>query len=169
MANPALINKSFYFGRSTLEGLNMLLTCKIFPGRPVVGAWVSYALGTDNQNLPAYVVLRDPEGYPTGGKQLWANGYLPALYQGVEFSTKGAPVHHLNPERPYPPGVVRQNLEYLKKLNSSHLRSNPGETELEARIENYELSARMQLAAAEVLDLSKESAATKTLYGLDNP
>ena len=77
-----------------LEGLNMLLTCKIFPGRPVMGAWITYALGTENQSLPAYVVLRDPEGYTIGGKQLWANGYLPALYQGVEFSTKGAPVHH---------------------------------------------------------------------------
>ena len=65
-----------------LEGLNMLLTCKIFPGRPVMGAWISYALGTENQNLPAYVVLRDPEGYTIGGKQLWANGYLPALVSG---------------------------------------------------------------------------------------
>ena len=152
-----------------LEGLNLLLTCKIFPGRPVIGAWISYALGTENQNLPAYVVLRDPEGYPTGGKQLWANGYLPALYQGVEFSTKGAPVHHLNPESPLPPGVARQNLDYLAKLNAAHLRNHPGETELEARIENFELSARMQLAAADVLDLSKESAATKELYGLNDP
>ena len=90
-----------------LEGLNMLLTCKIFPGRPVMGAWISYALGTENQNLPAYVVLRDPTGYTIGGKQLWANGYLPALYQGVEFSMKGAPVHHLNPPEPLPPGAQR--------------------------------------------------------------
>ena len=85
-----------------LEGLNMLLTCKIFPGRPVMGAWISYALGTENQNLPAYVVLRDPDGYTVGSKQLWANGYLPALYQGVEFSTRSAPIHHLNPATPLP-------------------------------------------------------------------
>jgi len=67
-------------------------------------------LGTENQSLPAYVVLRDPTGYTIGGKQLWANGYLPALYQGVEFSMKGAPVHHLNPPEPLPPGAQRESL-----------------------------------------------------------
>ena len=152
-----------------LEGLNMLLTCKIFPGRPVMGAWISYALGTENQNLPAYVVLRDSKGYTIGGKQLWANGYLPALYQGVEFSSQGTPVHHLNPARPLPPGVQRESLDFLAKINQAHAGEHPGESELEARIRNFELAARMQLAAAEVLDLSKESEATKKLYGLDNP
>jgi hypothetical protein len=152
-----------------LEGLNMLLTCKIFAGRPVMGAWVSYALGTENQNLPAYVVLRDASGYTVGGKTLWANGYLPALYQGIEFSMKGAPVHHLNPPEPLPPGSQRASLGYLAKLNVDHLRDHPGESELEARIHNFELAARMQLAAGDVLDLSKETEATKKLYGLDNP
>jgi hypothetical protein len=152
-----------------LEGLNMLLTCKIFAGRPVMGAWISYALGTENQNLPAYVVLRDPDGYTVGGKTLWANGYLPALYQGVEFSMRGAPVHHLNPPEPLPPGAQRASLDYLAKLNGAHLRDHPGESELDARIQNFELAARMQLAAGDVLDLSKETEATKKLYGLDNP
>jgi len=152
-----------------LEGLNMLLTCKIFPGRPVMGSWISYALGTENQSLPAYVVLRDPTGYTIGGKQLWANGYLPALYQGVEFSMKGAPVHHLNPPEPLPPGAQRESLAYLAKLNGLHLRDHPGESELEARIQNFELAARMQLAAGEVLDVSKETEATRKLYGLDDP
>jgi hypothetical protein len=109
-----------------LEGLNMLLTCKIFPGRPVMGSWISYALGTENQNLPAYVVLRDPDGYTVGGKQLWANAYLPALYQGVEFSTRGAPIHHLNPPTPLPPGAQRANLDFLQKLNAGHFRDRPG-------------------------------------------
>jgi Protein of unknown function (DUF1501) len=152
-----------------LEGLNMLLTCKIFPGRPVMGAWISYALGTENQNLPAYVVLRDPQGYTIGGSQLWANGYLPALYQGVEFSTSGAPVYHLNPEQPLPPGVQRERLDLLAKLNGRHLLEHPNDTELEARIQNFELAARMQVAAMNVLDMSKETEATKKLYGLDNP
>lgn len=151
-----------------LEGLNMLLTCKIFPGRPVMGAWISYALGTENQNLPAYVVLRDPEGYTVGGKQLWANGFLPALYQGVEFSTRGAPVHHLNPATALPPGVRRESLDYLAQINALHRRRHPGELELDARIQNFELAARMQLEAPNVLDLSQESAATKSLYGLDH-
>jgi hypothetical protein len=152
-----------------LEGLNMLLTCKIFPGRPVMGAWISYALGTENQSLPAYVVLRDPTGYTVGGKQLWANGYLPALYQGVEFSMRGAPVHHLNPPEPLPPGSQQASLDYLAKLNEAHLHDHPGESELEARIRNFELAARMQLAAGDVLDLSKETEATKKLYGIGNP
>ena len=150
-----------------LEGLNMLLTCKIFPGRPVMGAWISYALGTENQNLPAYVVLRDPKGYTIGGKQLWANGYLPALYQGVEFSMKGAPVHHLHP----PEGHTSQKstLDLLAKMNEKHLAEHPGETELEGRIRNFELAARMQLEAGEALDISKETEATKKLYGIDDP
>ena len=150
-----------------LEGLNMLLTCKIFPGRPVMGAWISYALGTENQNLHAYVVLRDPKGYTIGGKQLWANGYLPALYQGVEFSMKGAPVHHLHP----PEGHLGQKatLDLLTRMNEKHLAAHPGETELEGRIRNFELAARMQLEAGEALDISKESDATKKLYGIDDP
>lgn len=152
-----------------LEGLNMLLTCKIFPGRPVMGAWVSYALGTENQNLPAYVVLRDPTGYTIGGKQLWANGYLPALYQGVEFSMKGAPVHHLNPPEKMPEGAQRASLDYLARLNREHLLNHPGESELEARIKNFELAARMQLAAGDALDIANESEATRKLYGIDHP
>ncbi|MFN9894958.1 MAG: DUF1501 domain-containing protein [Acidobacteriota bacterium] len=152
-----------------LEALNMLLTCKIFPGRPVMGAWVSYALGTENQNLPAYVVLRDPTGYTIGGKSLWANGYLPATFAGVEFSMKGAPVHHLNPPAGQAPGAQRATLDLLAKLNESHARQHPGEQELDARIRNFELAARMQLAAGDVLDTAKETEATKKLYGLDDP
>ena len=151
------------------EGLNMLHTCKIFPGRPVLGAWVSYALGSVNQNLPGYVVLRDPEGYPVSSKQLWSNGWLPALYQGVEFSSSGVPVHNLTPGDPLPPGAQKASLEYLQQLNRKHQREHVGEFELEARIQNYELAARMQLAAAEVLDISKETETTRKLYGLDNP
>jgi hypothetical protein len=151
------------------EGLNMLLTCHIFPGRPVLGAWVSYALGTENENLPAFVALRDPDGYPTLGKQLWTSGFLPALYQGVEFSSTGTPVRHLHPTVPPPPGAQRERLDTLAKLNKMHLGRHTGDSELEARIRNYELAASMQLAAMDVLDISKESEATKKLYGLDNP
>ena len=152
-----------------LEGLNMLLTCKIFPGRPVMGAWISYALGTENQNLPAYVVLRDPKGYTIGAKQLWANGYLPALYQGVEFNMSGSPVHHLQPFEPLPPGIQRGNLGYLARLNRMHSEGRPGETELESRIENFELAARMQVEAMDVLDISSEPASVRKLYAVDDP
>ena len=151
------------------EGVTMLLTCRIFAGRPVLGAWVSYALGTENENLPAFVALRDPDGYPTLGKQAWTSGFLPALYQGVEFSSTGTPVRHLHPEVPPPPGAQRERLDTLAKLNKMHLGRHTGDSELEAHIQNYELAARMQLAAMDVLDISKESEATKKLYRLDNP
>ncbi len=151
------------------EALVMMSTGKLFQGRPSVGAWISYALGTENQNLPAYVVLRDPAGYNTSGKLVWSSGFLPALYQGTEFSSKGSPVLNLQPARPVPADVQRDSLEFLAELNREHLRQYPGETELEARIQNYELAARMQLRAAQAIDLSRESAATRKLYGLDNP
>src|SRR5262245_15804544 len=151
------------------EALVMMSTGKLFQGRPAVGAWISYALGSENQNLPAYVVLRDPAGYNTSGKLVWSSGWLPALYQGTEFSSKGAPVLNLHPSRPVPDVVQRDSLDFLAELNREHARRYPRETELEARIQNYELAARMQLKAAEAIDLSKESAATRKLYGLDDP
>jgi hypothetical protein len=150
------------------EGLVMLNTGKIFPGRPALGSWVSYALGTENQNLPAYIVLRDPEGYNTSGTLLWQTGWMPALYRGTELATQGAPVLNLRPERPVPAAVRREDLRYLARLNEEHRRGYPQEPELEARIRNYELAARMQLAAGSLLDLSRESRATRQLYGLDD-
>jgi hypothetical protein len=151
------------------EGLVLLNTGKIFPGRPALGSWVSYALGSENQDLPAYVVLRDPEGYNTSGTLLWQNGWLPALYRGTELSTKGAAILNLHPETPAPAGVQRDNLDLLAKLNETHRKEYPLESDLEARIRNYELAARMQLTADRVLDLSREPAPVRTLYGLDDP
>jgi hypothetical protein len=147
----------------------MLSTGKIFPGRPSLGAWVSYALGTENQNLPAYVVLRDPAGYNTTGRLVWSSGWLPALYQGTEIGSSGTPVLNLYPATPQPEGAQRHNLDFLARLNEEYRRQFPRETELEARIQNFELAACMQLHAGEFLDISKESAATRKLYGLDNP
>ncbi|MEX2560680.1 MAG: DUF1501 domain-containing protein [Pirellulales bacterium] len=151
------------------EALVMMNTGKIFPGRPAFGSWISYALGTENQNLPAYIVLRDPAGYNTSGTLLWQNGWFPALYRGTEVSTQGTPVLNLNPAVELPDSVQRDNLDYLARMNELHRQKHPGESELEARIRNYELAARMQLAAAETLDLAQETAATQQLYGLDNP
>src|SRR5262249_24542259 len=151
------------------EPLVMMSTGKLFQGRPSVGAWVSYALGSENQNLPAYVVLRDPAGYNTSGKLVWSSGWLPALYQGTEFSSVGAPVLNLQPARPVPEGVQRDGLDFLAELNREHLGRHPGETELEARIQNYELAARMQLEPARALALPRESPAPRRLSGLDTP
>ncbi|MDQ6700487.1 MAG: DUF1501 domain-containing protein [Acidobacteriota bacterium] len=151
------------------EALVMLQTGKIFPGRPTTGAWISYALGSENQNLPSYIVLRDPEGYSTNGSLGWDNGWLPALYRGTEFNSKGTPVLDLKPAMPAPEGSQEDRLNLLAQLNQKHRAGYPENTSLDARIKNYELAARMQLAAGEVLDLNKESEATKKMYGLDNP
>lgn len=151
------------------ESLVAINTGKIFQGRPALGSWVSYGLGTENQNLPAYIVLRDPDGYNTSGNLLWQNGWLPALYRGTEVSTKGAPVLNLRPQTPVDDGARRDDLDLLARLNEKHRKNYPQESALEARIRNYELAARMQLAAGELLDLSGETAATRKLYGLDNP
>jgi hypothetical protein len=151
------------------EGLVLLNTGKIFPGRPALGSWLSYALGTDNENLPAYIVLRDPEGYNTSGTLLWQNGWLPARHRGTEVSTQGTPVLNLTPRQPVAAELRRGQLDLLARLNERQLHDYPHESELEARIRNYELAARMQLAAGSLLDLSRETAETQKLYGLDRP
>lgn len=163
-----LVRSMFSEHNNHTEGLVMFNTGKIFPGRPALGSWVSYALGTENQNLPAYIVLRDPDGYNTSGTLLWQNGWLPALHRGTEVSTRGSPVLNLQPPAPVPAGVQRANLDFLAQLNEQHRRRYPHESELEARIRNYELAARMQLSASSVLDMAGETAATRRLYGLDN-
>ena len=150
------------------QGLRMINTGKIFSGRPTLGAWVSYALGTENQNLPGYVVLRDPNGYSNGGTSLWDNGWLPANYRGVEIQSKGSPVLNLHPTVQLPAGVRENNLDLLAKLNEERRKLYSDDSRLEARIRNYELAARMQVAAEELLDLSGETQATRQLYGLDN-
>ena len=150
------------------EGLVLLNTGKIFPGRPALGSWVTYALGSENRNMPGYVVLRDPEGYNTNGTLLWQNTWLPAVFGGTEFNSQGAPVLNLNPPWPLPPGAQRSQLDLLATLNRAHQSRHPREAALEARIQNHELAARLQLEAANLFDLAGESEATKKLYGLDH-
>lgn len=170
LADELCLVRSMYSEHNNhTEALVMLNTGKIFPGRPALGSWVSYGLGTENHSLPAYIVLRDPEGYNTSGTLLWQNGWLPAMYRGTEVSSQGTPVLNLQPATPIAPAVQREKLDLLAKLNEEHRRQFPFDHELETRIRNYELAARMQLAAGELLDLSKESADTRKLYGLDDP
>ncbi|MFM8286660.1 MAG: DUF1501 domain-containing protein, partial [Planctomycetaceae bacterium] len=149
--------------------LNMLQTGKTFSGRPAMGSWIGYALGTENQDLPCYIVLRDPSGYNTSGKMVWSSGWLPAVFQGTEFGASGSPVLHLNPSRRVSLESRTRARQFLQQLNATHLENHPRETELEARIQNFELAARMQLSATQVLDLQSETEATRKLYGLDNP
>lgn len=151
------------------EALVMFNTGRIFQGKPALGAWISYALGTENENLPAYIVLRDPTGYNTSGTLTWSSGWLPALYRGTEFSSQGTPILNLKPAKPVAEGIQRDNLDFLGRLNRIHQQRFPLDGELETRIQNYELAARMQLAAGSLVDLSGESEETKKLYGLDKP
>jgi len=151
------------------QATRCLLGGKIFPGRPSVGSWISYALGTENQNLPAYIVLRDPDGYNNGGTTMWENGWLPAIFQGTEIQSRGAAVLDLHPAVALPDGIQRNNLETLARLNEERRQLYPHESELDSRIRNYELAARMQLSAEEVLRITGETAAARRLYGLDDP
>ncbi len=151
------------------QATRCLLSGKVVPGRPSVGSWISYALGTENQDLPAYVVLRDPDGYNNGGTTMWESGWLPATFQGTEIQSRGAAILDLHPAVPLPEEIRRNDLRELARLNEERRKRYPRESELDARIRNYELAARMQLGAEDVLRIRGETAATRRLYGLDDP
>jgi hypothetical protein len=136
-------------------------------GFPSAGAWVSYALGSMNRDLPAYVAIPDPRGVPQIGPLNWGSGFLPAVYQGTAFSAD-KPIPNLKPARPTDPKAEAAARDFLKLLNEEHLKRNPADADLAARIASYELAGRLQLKAAEVGDLSKESKATHELYGIDD-
>lgn len=149
--------------------LRVIHTGKIFAGRPTWGSWVLYGLGTERKELPAYVVLSDPGGLPVDGTNNWSSGFLPAVYQGTPFNARGTPVAHLATPADLPSAARRNQLDLLSGLNAAYLRRHPGDADLEARLRHYELAARMQTAVPDVLDLSKETEATRKLYGIDNP
>jgi hypothetical protein len=130
---------------------------------------VVYGLGTENRNLPAYVVLSDPGGLPVDGIRNWSSGWLPAVYQGTPFRSGDSPVLHLKTPAGATPEARAGRLGFLDELNRIHLKRHPGEGELEARVANFEVAAAMQTAVPEALDLSQESEATRRMYGLDNP
>ena len=136
-------------------------------GRPSLGAWLTYALGSVTDELPAYMVLSDPGGHPVDGVHNWTNGFLPSLYQGTVLRAKEPRIFNLNAPAHLKGDVQRNYLDFLSQLNQAHLTKRPGEHSLEARIDSYELAARMQTAATDVLDISGESATTKKLYGID--
>ncbi len=140
-----------------------------FIGRPSLGAWVSYGLGSENQNLPAYVVLDDPQGLPVNGIDNWTSGYLPPLYQGTRFRATGSPVLDLKPDFQQPNPITQLERALIARLDAQHQRQRPERPQLAARISSYELAARMQLAATDALDLSQETAATLEKYGINTP
>jgi hypothetical protein len=138
-----------------------------FPGKPCLGSWVAYGLGTENQNLPAFVVMS--EGSMKSGPPAYGAGFLPAVYQGTAFRSGENPVLYLKS----PPGISsesqRDTLSFIDQMDRLHQASRPSDSTLEARIASYELAFRMQSAAPEVVDFSKETTATQTLYGIGDP
>jgi hypothetical protein len=135
-------------------------------GRPGMGAWVVYGLGTENQNLPAYVVLDDPLGLPNNGTQGWQSGFLPPIYQGTRLRSVGSALLNLQPSEPDSSEVVELSRDLISRLDQVHKRDHPGYMQLDARIASYELAARLQVDASDALDLSKESEATLRMYGI---
>lgn len=138
-------------------------------GFPVLGSWLSYGLGSETDNLPAFVVIPDARGLPAGGTINWSNGFLPARHQGVALRGQGAPLDDLTPARDVGPGGDRATRELLTLMNDRHLAQRPGDDALSARIRSYEMAARMQLAVPEVAAIDRETQATHALYGIDRP
>jgi uncharacterized protein (DUF1501 family) len=145
---------------------NFLSTGSVLDGFPSLGAWTTYALGSESRDLPAYVAIPDPRGVPQNGSNNWGPGFLPAAFQGTTFSAKD-PIRHLAP-----PGVSaeadRAARSLLQRMNARHLEQNPGDNKLAARIASYELAARMQLSVPEISDLSTEPAHILKSYGADD-
>jgi hypothetical protein len=139
----------------------------ITPGRPAMGSWVAYGLGTENQNLPAYVALLNPKGLPVDGVRNFSSGWMPPLYQGMPVRAGQTPVFNLEPRSRADIGKAR--LELVQAFNRDHLAARTDQLELEARIASFELAARMQLEATDALDLSREGKETQALYGMDKP
>ncbi|MBN9690457.1 MAG: DUF1501 domain-containing protein [Verrucomicrobia bacterium] len=140
----------------------------IFIGKPSLGAWLSYGLGSCNENLPSFVVMTDPRGGPIGSASNWSAGYMPAAYQGTLFRSVGSPLLDLATPAGTTDRMQRESLDLLHRLNQEHLAQRPAESELAARIESYEVAFRMQTSASEVVDLGRESAATRERYGLND-
>ena len=142
-------------------------TGHLLAGSPSIGSWVTYGLGSPSANLPGYVVIQDPRGAPMNGAAVWGNGYLPATYQGTTLRPTGTPILNLDRPAGVSRSQQRRELDLLQWLNAEHRDARPVDSDLEARIEAYELAFRMQQAAPELVDLGGETEATREMYGLN--
>ena len=161
----SLYADSFAHGSAMLQ----MNSGRIIQGYPSIGSWLSYGLGSMNQNLPGYVVMLDPRGGPISGAANWSSGFMPAAYQGTVFRSAGQPILNLSSASGITPEMQRDLITTANKLNAEHMASRPGYSELQARIATYELAFQLQTTAPEALDLSQEKAATKEMYGLNEP
>lgn len=139
----------------------------VVAGHPSMGSWITYGLGSENENLPGFIVFTDQRGGPIGGAPNWGNGYMPAAFQGTPFRSVGDPIVDLHPPKDLTRDRQRRWLDFLNKLNEEHRERNPLDTELSARVASYELAYRMQTHATEAIDLARESEETRRLYGID--
>src|SRR5262249_55022259 len=162
----ALIRSMYTTNLTHEPAIYLIQSGKMGPGRPVLGSWVVYGLGTENQNLPAYVVLDDPKGLPVNGVDNWQAGFLPPLFQGTAFPSPRSPAPNLPPDAAPPAPRDQAERELLTQLDQIHKRQHPGHSQLDARIASYELAAHMQLAATDALDISTESQAIREMYGV---
>ncbi len=150
------------------SGCLQMNTGNVVIGKPSMGSWLSYGLGSENESLPSFVVMTDPRGGPISGPSNWTAGYMPAAYQGTLFRSTGAPLLDLTTPAGTTARTQRDSLDLLKKLNEEHLEARPNESEMAARILSYELAYKMQTTAADVVDLGKESEQTREMYGLND-
>jgi hypothetical protein len=156
---------------SPIHGSAMLQmnTGKILSGSPCLGSWVNYGLGSASENLPGFAVMLDPIGGPISGAKNWASGYMPATYQGTVLRSAGDPILDLQRPTGMGAGTQRRVLDALRDFNADHAALHPENSNLAARIASYELAFNMQRHAPEAVDLTRETAATRRLYGLDDP
>ncbi len=150
------------------SGCLQMNTGNVTIGKPSLGSWLSYGLGSENESLPSFVVMTDPRGGPISGPSNWTAGYMPAAYQGTLFRSVGAPLLDLTTPAGTSEQTQRRSLDLLKQLNERHLETRPNESDLAARIESYELAYRMQTTAADAVDFGKESEQTREMYGLND-
>jgi len=159
--------KSMYTMHPNHEpALFMIQSGRITPGRASMGSWIVYGLGTENQNLPAYVVLDDPLGLPINGPQNWQAGFLPPVYQGTRIRSTGSPILNLAPEVPDSSEVMQASGDLLARLDQIHKKNRPNQLQLDARIASYELAAKLQMRATDALNINKESQETLDMYGV---
>ena len=151
------------------QSIHAMNSGRIQRGRPSLGSWLTYGLGAETDELPAYVAMTDPLGLPVEGVLNWSNGWLPSLFQGTVIRPREPRILNLEAPVQLRGEAQRNYLDYLAQVNAEHAEMHTDRSELQARISNYELAARMQISATEALDISRETAATQRLYGIDQP
>src|SRR6516164_5667285 len=159
------------YAESPIHGSAMLMmnSGRILSGNPALGSWVTYGLGSVNEDFPGFVVMLDKTGGPISGPKNWSSGYMPAAFQGTVIRADGTPIHNLDLPAGMTREAQREMLDRLREKNEAHLADRKDNTELSARIASYELAFKMQEHAPEAVDFSKETKKTQELYGLDEP